>query len=277
MSVLRKGDRGVSVKELQRLLNKSGANVGDDGIFGSKTENAVRQFQLRHNLHADGIAGRRTFSALGKPVTTRPPQPPIYGSAGRQAVGAMDISASGMTFIFHREAWANKSCYLHWPGGASGVTLGPGYDMKERSADSINAKMIEIGLDTIIAEKISKAAGLKDDQANQFVADNARLVRLTAEQETNLLRATVPPYINAVRNGIFVSLKQYEFDALVSFAYNPGGRLRNVFNFINSGKISDAMTEIKRANTSKHKVIKGLINRRNFEVNLFLNGDYGAN
>jgi len=277
MSVLRKGDRGTNVKELQQLLSKAGFNVGDDGIFGLKTEMAVKQFQAKQNLHVDGIVGRRTLAALGKPVTTRAPQPPISGSAGRQAVGAMDISASGMSFIFHREAWVNKSCYLHWPGGASGVTLGPGYDMKGRSEQSIKAKMIEIGLDSLTAEKISKAAGLQDDKASQFVKDNATLVRLTDEQETNLLRATVPPYVNKVRNGIFVQLKQYEFDALVSFAYNPGGRLSNVFGFINRGQISDAMTEIKRANTSKHKVMKGLINRRNFEVNLYLNGDYGNN
>ena len=104
MSVMRKGDRGTNVKELQQLLNKSGAKVGEDGIFGLKTEMAVKQFQAKQNLHVDGIVGRRTLAVLGKPVTTRAPQPPISGSAGRQAVGAMDISASGMTFIFHREA-----------------------------------------------------------------------------------------------------------------------------------------------------------------------------
>ncbi|EPB6698058.1 glycoside hydrolase family protein [Escherichia coli] len=107
--------------------------------------------------------------------------------------------------------------------------------------------------------------------------DNAKRVRLTASQEASLLRAGVPPYVNAVRNGIFVPLKQYEFDALVSFACNPGGRLKNGAGFINRGQISDAMDEIKRANISKNKVMKGLINRRNFEINLFLNGDYGAN
>ncbi|WP_039056554.1 peptidoglycan-binding protein [Enterobacter sp. Bisph1] len=277
MSALRKCERGINVKEFQQLLNKAGANVGEDGNFGPKTEIAVKQFQAKQNLHVDGIVGRRTLAALGKPMTSRPPQPPISGSAGRQAVGAMGISASGMTFIFHREARIDVSCYLHWPGGASGVTLGPGYDMKGRSEQAIKAKMIEIGVDAITAEKISKAAGLQDDKASQFVADNATLVRLTADQETNLLRATIPPYVNKVRNGIFVPLRQYEFDALVSFAYNPGGRLNDVFNFINGGNISDAMTEIKRANTSKHKVVTGLINRRNFEVNLYLNGDYGIN
>ncbi|MGP8336102.1 glycoside hydrolase family protein, partial [Serratia sp. CY43514] len=57
-------------------------------------------------------------------------------------------------------------------------------------------------------------------------------------------------YERAVRNKILVPLTQQEFDALVSFAYNPGGRLNNVAAFINQSKISDAMTEIKRAITS---------------------------
>lgn len=95
--------------------------------------------------------------------------------------------------------------------------------MKERSEQSAEAKMPEPGIDVVTAEKMSKAAGLHGDQARPSVVDNAKRVRLAASQETNLLRATVPPYVNAVRNGIFVPLKQYEFNALVSFAYNSGG------------------------------------------------------
>lgn len=55
------------------------------------------------------------------------------------------------------------------------------------------------------------------------------------------------------------------------------GDIKNVSGFINRGQISDAMDEMKCANTSKRNVMKRLINRRNFEVNLFLNDDDGAN
>ena len=42
---LQKGSRGQEVKLLQTLLNQLGYSVGKvDGIFGSKTENAVIQF-----------------------------------------------------------------------------------------------------------------------------------------------------------------------------------------------------------------------------------------
>nr|WP_237703594.1 glycoside hydrolase family protein [Erwinia sp. Ejp617] len=89
-----------------------------------------------------------------------------------------------------------------------------------------------------------------------------------------MLEVTVPHYVNMVKTALHIQLRQHEFDALVSFAYNPGGRFKNVCDYLNNGKVSDAMTEIKRAITSRGHVMGGLINRRKFEVNLFLNGIY---
>lgn len=61
---LRKGDRGEAVRMLQQLLNEAGAALQVDGIFGSKTEAAVRAYQAAHALAVDGIAGAKTFGAL---------------------------------------------------------------------------------------------------------------------------------------------------------------------------------------------------------------------
>ncbi|WP_261134500.1 pesticin C-terminus-like muramidase [Serratia entomophila] len=274
MKAIRKGDRGNHVKSLQELLSKQETTLKSDGVFGIKTELAVKKVQYKKGLHVDGIAGRKTLSALGAHIKTRAPQPPIGGSAGRQGTGAMGISQSGLRFIFNIEAWRGVSNHLHWPGGASGVTLGPGYDMKARSIDSIKKIMIAIGLDSTTADKISAAAGLQQQQAKDFSKENHNLVALTDTQETELLKFIVPAYEKSVRNKILVPLTQQEFDALVSFAYNPGSRLNNVAALINQSNISDAMTEIKRAITSGGKVMKGLINRRNYEVELYLNGNY---
>ncbi|MEI4418331.1 pesticin C-terminus-like muramidase, partial [Streptococcus agalactiae] len=70
---------------------------------------------------------------------------------------------------------------------ASGVTLGPGYDMKARSIESIKNTMIAIGLDSATADKISAAAGLHHQQAKDFAKENHNLVVLTDTQETELL------------------------------------------------------------------------------------------
>lgn len=58
---IRKNDRGEYVKIIQR---KVGTPV--DGIFGPKTEAAVKAFQLRNGLIADGIVGKLTWAALDR-------------------------------------------------------------------------------------------------------------------------------------------------------------------------------------------------------------------
>jgi len=51
---------------LQELLNKAGGQpqLVLDGGFGAKTDQALRAFQARHGLTADGICGSVTWSAL---------------------------------------------------------------------------------------------------------------------------------------------------------------------------------------------------------------------
>lgn len=59
-AMLRKGDRGESVRQLQRLLS-----IVSDGRFGPKTDAAVRAFQKHAGLAVDGKVGPKTWAALG--------------------------------------------------------------------------------------------------------------------------------------------------------------------------------------------------------------------
>lgn len=62
---MRKGASSGDVKSLQRTLNKElGLTLKDDGKFGSKTLEAVKQFQEKHNLNPDGIVGPETRGAM---------------------------------------------------------------------------------------------------------------------------------------------------------------------------------------------------------------------
>lgn len=62
---LRMGDRGGHVEVLQLGLNRAGYSVGAiDGIFGSRTQSALRAFQSANGLVSDAIAGPRTWSYL---------------------------------------------------------------------------------------------------------------------------------------------------------------------------------------------------------------------
>jgi hypothetical protein len=51
--------------------------------------------------------------------------------------GDKTVSANGLTFLYNREAQKGVSNKPHWPGGSSGVTLGPGYDLGHRTAAQI--------------------------------------------------------------------------------------------------------------------------------------------
>lgn len=60
-----KGMSGTDVQNVQYMLINSGyMSGGADGVFGSSTESAVRQFQADHGLEADGIVGDQTLAAL---------------------------------------------------------------------------------------------------------------------------------------------------------------------------------------------------------------------
>ena len=62
---LRMGDSGSAVKDLQTKLKKLGYYSGTvDSTFGSGTYAAVRAFQKKYNLTADGVAGRETLKKL---------------------------------------------------------------------------------------------------------------------------------------------------------------------------------------------------------------------
>lgn len=65
-AVLRQGNRGGEVKEVQRRLKKWGYYSGEvDGVFGASTKAAVVAFQKKNGLTADGVVGQSTYRALG--------------------------------------------------------------------------------------------------------------------------------------------------------------------------------------------------------------------
>jgi murein L,D-transpeptidase YcbB/YkuD len=70
------GDTGARVAELERRLSATDdleANVPglDLAIFDDRTEAAVRRFQIRHGLDADGVVGTKTLAALNVSVSQR--------------------------------------------------------------------------------------------------------------------------------------------------------------------------------------------------------------
>ncbi len=63
-TLLRLGDRGDAVRDLQERLRLSGLAAEADGEFGPDTEASVRSFQEVRGLRIDGICGPDTWGAL---------------------------------------------------------------------------------------------------------------------------------------------------------------------------------------------------------------------
>lgn len=62
--MLRMGMKGAKVRELQSLLNRTGAALKVEGDFGPTTKEALLVFQRKNGLKADGLAGPETMRAL---------------------------------------------------------------------------------------------------------------------------------------------------------------------------------------------------------------------
>ncbi|AZD03520.1 hypothetical protein [Pseudomonas chlororaphis] len=122
---------------------------------------------------------------------------------------------------------------IHWPGNAeSGVTLGRGYDMGDRSESSIYEHMVASGVPSAQATKISKARGLKGILARDFVAANKQDIgEITLEQQKELFDLIYPDYVSrtiVVYNSWtstlpgrieWEGLRQIVRDILVDFVY----------------------------------------------------------
>jgi N-acetylmuramoyl-L-alanine amidase len=69
----RRGSTGGAVGQIQRKLSEWGYYSGAaDGIYGRGTEDAVKRFQSKNGLRADGIAGAATLKALGISAASAP-------------------------------------------------------------------------------------------------------------------------------------------------------------------------------------------------------------
>ncbi len=65
-AVYKRGSSGATVTQIQTRLKSWGYYTGSiDGVYGSATENAVKYFQRKNGLSADGQVGDKTLAALG--------------------------------------------------------------------------------------------------------------------------------------------------------------------------------------------------------------------
>jgi peptidoglycan hydrolase-like protein with peptidoglycan-binding domain len=118
---LKRRDKGEAVFELQSLLNRVGAMLIADGDFGLATETGVKYAQDFADQAITGIADPGLWDWLV-------PQPKPFPR----------LKTNGVAFIAAEETgglsyYNIKTRWPHYPGVASGITIGVGYDLRWNS------------------------------------------------------------------------------------------------------------------------------------------------
>lgn len=116
--VLRKGDHGVHVKELQEKLTRAGYPLEADGDFGIATDKAVRAFQKDNGLRIDGEAGQRTMTKLGEVINAIAVAPKIRDAEDR-AESAEEKVDRTKTAVDEAETKAKGRRLPEWMSGIS--------------------------------------------------------------------------------------------------------------------------------------------------------------
>ena len=161
-TTLSHGMRGEEVQMLQEALIALGYLKGTaDGVYGNKTENAVRKFQRKNKLNADGLAGTKTkeliFSkASGKTSSS--------GSSGNNSSSQNNSSNN------NENASSGGSLF-----GGNYKTLKSGY--KNARVRALQTALIALNYLSGSADgsygKKTKAAVIAFQQANNLTPDGA--------------------------------------------------------------------------------------------------------
>lgn len=115
---LENGARGPAVSELQRGLADGGFDPGPvDGVFGQRTEGAVRAFQSSRGIEVDGIVGRQTWGELGRTVSTG--SAPVSGDVAATGDAATDRRIAGL----HPEVRATAAAFVNRVEQELGIQL----------------------------------------------------------------------------------------------------------------------------------------------------------
>ena len=251
------GDRAAAfAADIQSGLNTLGS-VLIPPASAAQTPNARGVYQ-----EADGtivVTGRRQ---------------PIQTNNSSILSDGLTLSDAGRKLIQGSERFIPT---VYHPRPNSGVTIGYGYDMKMRTMAQVRRDLVAVGVNQDDASQLALGASLYGKAADQFVDSNSGIKALTTKQGLDLFNRSVQHYVDLVKQNITVPLRQNQFDALVSLAFNAEIALSprsSVVLAINSGNMQKGADSFLYYNKERIngnlQVSNGLVNRRTYERAYFL-------
>ena len=269
--VLKLHDNGADVTEAQGLLNRAGAILDPDGSYGGGTEAVVREFQTANGLPVTGTIDADTWQKLrGLPE----PSPDIPTRA---------VAFIAREEVSSRQYYDTKCARPTWPGGASGVTIGVGYDLGYQGkfdadwSDLLAPAQMDALRPWLGRQGATASAGPAQLQAISIPWHAAWTVfiRRSLPGEITLTSATfhgpvAPPPLCL---GVLVSLVYNRGTSMTDSSQSPGNRkeMRDIRDAVAAGRLGDVPAAL-RAMKRLWPEGNGLRDRREREAKLFEEG-----
>lgn len=111
-----------------------------------------------------------------------------------------------------------------WPGGASGITFGRGYDLGYNSEEQIRRDWLAFVNGNVLAFMIS-CAGIKGEAAKRKITPQTKILRITPDAAREVFEnRTLPRFIKLARDTYpgFDELNEDTRGAIVSLVFNRG-------------------------------------------------------
>jgi hypothetical protein len=165
-----------------------------DGTAGEPLNDSIARFQRDHMKVAapDRLItpGSATFISLRKLLhfryTRQAVPPPSRGVLTWESEGT--------------EGGPNHSRVAHVPTKGSGVTIGRGYDMKERNEAAVQADLTSAGVPAATARSFAGGARLAGSKAEEFIFDNELLdLEITAAAQLSLFKTVYVEYVKKAK------------------------------------------------------------------------------
>lgn len=244
------------------------------------TVDRIKTIQKHLNLEADGIIGPDTLTAI---------ENRLFNVTGEMLERySLVISRSGLDQLIDHEV-SSKAYYNRrlkkpvWPGGASGITVGIGYDLGYNSRKQIqgdwSGKLPDRQLDRLV-----EVSGLKGEAARDALK-RVKVVEVDFDTASDVFyQRTLQRYAQATRKtyeGVEALFPDAQ-SALLSLVYNRGtamsgarrkemAEIRPLVLQQDYVGIANKIIEMKRL--WEGKGLDGLLKRRDDEARLVLNAN----
>ena len=249
-------------------------------------QDRLKRIQKYLGVEADGILGPATLTAAE--LKTGLLKPPPKTRASVPTGNNLSVSKASLDLIIRYEISSDAyyTKYLAkptWPKGASGVTVGIGYDLgyntKSQIAADYGGRVSENTL-----SHLQSAAGIKGEAASGVARalKNAGVVIPLDVAKAVFAESTLPRYGKLTR-GAWPGVEKLPYDAqgaLLSLVFNRGSSLKgsrraemaNIKPLVAKGDldgIADQIIQMKRL--WRNKGLDGLLKRRDAEAKLVRN------